>query len=580
MRRRNALIVTIDCGRQDLIYGPRVRTPHLDALSQEGIVFQEAFSQINNTMPSHYSLFTGLYCAEHGIYTNFEYKPLPRESLVHRLREAGWKTAAFVSVGFLAATLGKEFEYHDEIPFETSFRAEDAPPPGVRRGPDTVDAAIRWLVEQRKEPFFLWVHLFDTHMIYWAPKSFREEYFPPDLKIDGEKVLHQLKKLGFKYRSASKAAFSEVYDLRYYPALHRAATASSDREIGRLLSTLKQLNLYDDTLVVVTSDHGENLGEHRVYCNHGLLYDETTKVPLIVKWFDGEFAGTKVRSLVQHIDITPTILEALGLYPTGQGRSFFPLLQGRVQEINEYVIGEAFQQMQRTIRSLQWQLIHTPKWAEETIYGQNGLWELRKRFPDETSIPCNLIDHLEVVEELLEILDRIVPFPEEIPIHKLATVKLYRYWHPLTNRYLYTIIPELERLEGWVPQGYVCKLFPYLFSQIERVKFRKLVRYYSRAKGRHLFTIHGKEAPSGYVCEGILGKVALAELPGTVPLYYYYNPRTGAHLYTLDFGKEGLDEESREWEAKGVVGYVVPPEPGEECKREIEEQLRALGYVD
>jgi arylsulfatase A-like enzyme len=598
MNRRNIVWVTIDCGRQDLIYGPQVATPHLDALAREGIRFEQAFSQTNVTLPSHYSMFTGQYLARHGLYSNHSsYKRLSGDSPVKVLQAQGWRTAAFCSVGFLAATLGQEFEFHDSLPFNFTSRwarlLSEAPQPGVRRGPDTMKRALDWLQGHGDDPFFLWIHLFDTHMVYWAPEPFRRQYLPRDLIQGGrESVLQQLKRSDMHFSAVQGVLFESVWDLRYYPALHRAATACADAEIGRLIPALQELGIYDDTLIIVTADHGENLGEHDVYCQHTFLYDETTKVPLILKYFDGRYANRRIESLVQHIDLMPTIGEELGLeFKICQGKSLKPLLEGTQVEVNPVVVSESSNHHQRSMRTQEWQLIRTAEWADQPLFRKKGQLELLRR-PTGDGKPevCNPIEYPQIVQRLEALLDQMAPSLREVCVSEWASIPIAHYYNPGNRDHLYTSHPQQEDLDGLIFRGCPFRIFP--TEGPLKVTTARLTRYCHVKTGRHRYLAR-KDAPldaQEWRLEGSLGgSIALEALPDTAPLHRYHNPKTGAYLYTLGIDREELlDEERGAWVHQGIIGYVVPNEeagsPEEQQKAEEQQamlqHLRDLGYAD
>jgi tetratricopeptide (TPR) repeat protein len=277
------LIVTIDTLRADRvgIYGGKVETPNIDRLAREGAWAPQADVHVPMTRPSHVSLFTGRYPWEHGIRDNIS-PPLAADVpvLADAFHQAGVATAAFVSSAVLdrQSGLSRGFDVYSD-------RFDD----GLDRrvGDRTVAEAAGWLKTHPK--FFAWVHLFDVH----AP------YEPP-----------------------------EPYASRYAGRPYDGAVAWSDELIGRLIASLHDAGTLDDTLVIVTADHGEALGDHGEDVHGYFAYEATLRVPLVLRG-PGVKAGTVVPGVVRTVDIDPTVRELAGLArPTSSGRSIAPALAG------------------------------------------------------------------------------------------------------------------------------------------------------------------------------------------------------------------------------------------------------------
>jgi arylsulfatase A-like enzyme/Tfp pilus assembly protein PilF len=287
---QNVLIVTIDTLRADRLgaYGnSRARTPNLDRLASEGTLFEEAVAQVPVTLPSHASLFTGLVPPTHGVRDNTYFRlDSEARTLAEILKERGYETAAFVSAFVLDSSFGLDqgFDLYDDALPEAGERVGTI---AERRGELVTSAFTSWLERRPSErPFFAWIHYFDPHLPYSPPAP-----HPPG--YDGE-------------------------------------IAYVDGEVGRVLEAVASRGLDDDTLVVVTSDHGESLGEHGEKSHGFFVYDATLRVPLIVKGASIA-SGKRIATPVRSIDILPTVLEAVAVpVPEGaQGRSLVPLLAGQ-----------------------------------------------------------------------------------------------------------------------------------------------------------------------------------------------------------------------------------------------------------
>jgi arylsulfatase A-like enzyme/Flp pilus assembly protein TadD len=294
---RHVVLVTIDTLRADRLgcYGSRdVATPNLDGLARDGALAVEATVHVPLTRPSHASLLTGLLPAEHGLRDNVT-PPLAGSipTLAETLRKAGFATGAFVSAVVLSAQsgLGRGFQTYDDR-FEVG--ADDARFLNSiqKRGDVTTASAISWLEGKPGARLFAWLHLYDPHDPYEPPAPYAGRY-------------------------ASRPYDGEV--------------AWSDELVGRLDQALGRLGLRDDTLLVVTSDHGEGLGEHGESVHGFFVYQSTLKVPLLFRG-PGIPAGGRITSTVGSIDVMPTVLDLLGVaapaQPRMSGRSLAAVLQG------------------------------------------------------------------------------------------------------------------------------------------------------------------------------------------------------------------------------------------------------------
>jgi arylsulfatase A-like enzyme len=296
-RPASILLVTLDTTRADRIgcYGRAdAGTPALDALAVRGARFERACTPVPITLPAHASLLTGSYPPHHGLRDNgLASLDESVETLAETCARAGRRTAAFVS-GFPVARafgLAQGFERYDD-----EFGSAAGAPSGAireRRGDETVRAAEAWLGALAKdEPFFLWVHLFDAHDPYQAPAEFARR-FPGDP--------------------------------------YQAEVSFADAAVGELLASLEGLERRADTLVCVTADHGESLGEHGEETHALLLYDSTVRVPLVVAGPGVE--PRVVAASVSLVDVAATLVALAhiddgGAFTRHAGVSLVPLLHG------------------------------------------------------------------------------------------------------------------------------------------------------------------------------------------------------------------------------------------------------------
>ena len=285
--RPNILLVTIDTLRADRV-GRTALTPALDGLAARGARFTRAYAHAPTTLASHASILTGLLPASHGVRNNGTFRlAADHTTLAERLRAAGYRTGAFVAAFVLDSRYGLDqgFDHYDDRyqPVQPA-----TPPPAIRfaerRAADVLAAAAAWIARERK-PWFAWVHLFDPHAPWDAPGRLAPH--PYDNEV--------------AYVDASLHAFLEP--MRSSGAIAR-------------------------TLVMVTADHGESLGEHGER-THGLFaYGSTISVPLLLAG-----PGVEARTVIApaaHVDIAPTLLELAGLsVPATDGRSLTPWLRGQ-----------------------------------------------------------------------------------------------------------------------------------------------------------------------------------------------------------------------------------------------------------
>ena len=299
-------------------YGYSVETsPRIDALAKSGTLFTGAISQAAVTPVSHASILTGLNPYRHGLrvmHGTSEYRlDESQVTLAEILRDEGYDTAAFVSAFPVAEYFGLQQGF--EV-FNADFQPEnenDLVAGGVvstgaaqRRAEETSNLAIEWL-RDCDHPFFLWLHYFDPHDVKLLPP--KEAVQPWAKPPKGMKA-----RLKFFYD----------FEIRYM-----------DRHIGRVFDALEEFGMTDDTVIVVTSDHGEGLGDHD-WWTHGILYQEQVRVPLIVR-VPGQAQAPRVSSTVRSIDLVPTLLDLAGIGPGDRrrfdGRSLRPLLTGEKTDL-------------------------------------------------------------------------------------------------------------------------------------------------------------------------------------------------------------------------------------------------------
>jgi arylsulfatase A-like enzyme len=341
----NVLLISIDTLRADRLacYGyDRIDTPNIDAMARRGVLFGQAVTQVPITLPAHCSLMTGLNPTVHNVKDNGTFRLDPSETtLAEVLKENGLETAAFVGAFPMDSRFGLDqgFDlYDDDMNTPNAIRPRFGPAVWKnqtvatfeRRGVDVVSAAGKWMSSNRSRRFFAFVHLFDPHIPYYPPPPFLQDYR------------------------------GRLYD---------GEVAYTDYCLGLLFRQMELLGIMDQTLIVITSDHGESLGEHEYYGHGKNLYEPG--LPLIIVCPALLPENKRVDSLVRSIDVMPTVLDFLGLKPPPgiDGQSLWPLLlEERSSSPGVLSYGETFylklrskEAEVRSIRSDRWKYIRYSK---------------------------------------------------------------------------------------------------------------------------------------------------------------------------------------------------------------------------
>ena len=293
--RPNVLVLLIDTLRADRLgsYGwERARTPRLDELASKGVRYANPMSPSSWTLPSHASIFTSTFSSQHGLWQD---QRLPAEltTVGETLQSSGYRTAAFAEAGFLNARHGfdRGFEIFDSKNRDCSV---------------TFELATDW-IEARKTPYFAFVHTYQVHNPYEPPDEFREGLVRPysgDLPKDISVRDYEWGRGGAPLTGA---------DLDYVSDLYDAEIAYVDHQVGQFLDGLRAAGALENTLIVVTSDHGEEFFDHGNTLHGMSLYEEQLRVPLILNW-PGHFEGGLVPEHPVHlVDLAPTIAAAVGV---------------------------------------------------------------------------------------------------------------------------------------------------------------------------------------------------------------------------------------------------------------------------
>lgn len=300
---RNLLFITLDTTRADALscYGAAPgTTPMIDQIGAEGTIFERAYSQTNSTNSSHVAMFTGRHAIDTTILNNETTAPEDLETLPAAFQRHGYRTGGFPAVPHASEIL------LDLPGFDMSYELTA----GIL-AQDVIDRTIDWITEPSDDPFFAWVHFYDPHTPYSAPPPYPQRFYKGDPWSGDSPPIES--DPAFRLAPViSREQFTGLRDLSYPWEMYRAELRYTDDQIARLVTRLKDAGLYDDTAIVIVSDHGESFGEHDIYYSHFSLYDTNLVIPLVVR-FPGFPIGVRSRAAVTHLDLVPTLTEAFGI---------------------------------------------------------------------------------------------------------------------------------------------------------------------------------------------------------------------------------------------------------------------------
>ncbi len=331
--RPNVVLVTIDALRADKVSaygGPEGLTPHIDSLARQGVLFEHALAPIATTFPSHATMLTGLYPIRHGVrYNGMNLAPEFR-TVPQLLEPEGYDSAAFVSYRAMLSRAGLSRGFatlSDEVGTKVGKAI-------IRDGEETMSMAIDWLSRRQSEsPFLLWIHLFEPHTPYEVT-----EYSEAELAdyrgfarrgLDASELLR------------NRAKFRRnPDDLRALNVLYEGEVKAADSLVGRLLSALERTGELSRSVVVVTSDHGEGMGEQGRFGHGPVLFDSILRVPLVIRDFRRRSDPIRIRETVGLVDLADTLMDLLGSEErlSTHGRSLAPALRGEELERVPYFV--------------------------------------------------------------------------------------------------------------------------------------------------------------------------------------------------------------------------------------------------
>jgi arylsulfatase A-like enzyme/Flp pilus assembly protein TadD len=361
--RLNLVVVTLDTTRADRlgVYGrTNAGTPNLDALAQDGVLFEHASTAAPITLPAHSTIFTGRFPPQHGVRDNGGYFLNDQEqTLAETLKGRGYATGGFIAAYVLDSKWGinQGFDtYFDD--FDLSKFKVFSMGNIQRPGNEVVDRALPWIDEHRSSPFFAWIHLYDAHTPYAPPEPFKSQH--PEDAYQGE-------------------------------------ISFADTQVGRVVQFLRDRDLFERTVILVIGDHGESLNDHGEEGHGFFVYESVVHVPLIVRTPFSGMRGRRVVDPVRSVDVTPTLLDLLDVSkPAGvvmDGESVTPLMTGARPDMGLEAYAEAVYPLHhfgwsdlRALRQGRYKLIAAPKPElydlQEDPAEQSNLYASRKALGD------------------------------------------------------------------------------------------------------------------------------------------------------------------------------------------------------
>jgi choline-sulfatase len=512
----NVILITIDTVRADHLgcYGAKdIQTPTLDALAHDGIVFEHAISQVPLTWPSHAVILTGLYPFQNGVQ-DFTGQPLEARfrSVAQAFEQHGYATGAVVSAFVLDRSWGlaRGFDFYDDAFSPEAFANRDL---GLveRRAGESVTRALAWLQKNPRRPFFFWLHLYDPHSPYDPPEPWRTQY--QSHPYDGE-------------------------------------IAYADHELGRVIAWLKRSQLYDSSLIVFLSDHGESLGEHGEQEHGFFVYNSTVHIPLIVKPPAGSgFRPGRVSRAVETTAIAPTLLRRSGIHDSMDEETHSHSLFGEDAE------DEAYSETFYPFSSFGWSPLHALQTSRYQYIDapKPELYDLAADPEEKTNLAAQQPATAAVLKEKLTARLQVHPFTpghsdssglSPDALEKLRALGYVAYRSPVSPEALAAGLPD-PKDKRWE------------FNSI--LQAEDALRANDVAKGKSLLLQVREKDPTLYVVPFILGETALgakewdeasAELRKCLELNPHFDQAMLGLARALIF--QGKGDEAKQWAQKAI----------------------------
>ena len=349
---KNVVVLVIDTLRADKLraFNPetRVKTPAIDKLASEGAVFELAQSPENWTKPAVASILTGLHPQTHQQKTGDAALPGSAELLSEHLHGEGFATGSFIANGYVSDRFGFDQGWDDYSNYIREGKSTEAK--------DVFEQAGNWIEDHRDGRFFAYIQTIDPHVPYDPPGEYLRIYDPSEYggqvrpRMTGD-LLEKAK------RNPPQLVF-DASDKRRLKALHDGEITKHDHFFGAFLERLAELGLSDDTLIVVTSDHGEEFEDHGSWGHGHSVYQELLHVPLLFRLPNRLPAGARIGEAVSTLDISATVTELLGVPPMAEneGHALVGLMLGDAPTRPAVAFSD-FQDDRRVVTSRRWKLV-------------------------------------------------------------------------------------------------------------------------------------------------------------------------------------------------------------------------------
>ncbi len=349
----NVLIITLDAVRADrmgFMGNKAMKTPCMDRLAREGVVFTNHFAQSHITIPSHMSLLSSKFPRTIKTLDNYQYNLPSLQTIAERLGDKGYRSSAVVSVSLLNPSWCRGIERGFDDYFPVLGRE--------RTASQGMNILGNWIEKNSENPFFSWIHLYDAHFPYQAPKPFHT-MFKGGASRSGAPAIDEIK---LHPQTRKWLADRGITAMDAPVAEYNAEVTYLDHELNRLFTRMEALGVLDNTLVMITADHGECLGERGSFFSHVGVFDETMRIPLVMRLPGRLPAGKRIDAMTMNVDLVPTAMDILGLAEEKkgmEGKSLLPLVEGSAKGIHEYVIDEGGHGAQVALRTEKWKFIKT-----------------------------------------------------------------------------------------------------------------------------------------------------------------------------------------------------------------------------
>ncbi len=454
MKRPNILLFVTDQHQRSTLgaYGSKlVQTPNLDRLAREGAIFDRCYTGCGLCSPIRSSLFTGTYPHDHGVLTNIHLHPVREELrpekniLTPGMKERGyrlgyvgkWHVAntytpldfgfeEYVSLSDYAAyrrKLGVPLS-EEAMNYVTPVSAVDPIPADKCRAAFLADNTIRVMERfagDREHPFFLRLDFHGPHLPNVIPEPYASMYSVDDIarpagfdeNLDGKPAVQRIKRKHWEMEDMRWETF------RHHMQKYYGEITLIDHQIGRVLDALDRLGLSDDTIVFFTADHGDTMGDHRIWNKDYTMYDQIYRIPFIARWPGHVRAGSRCDAFIsQMLDLTPTLLDLAGApVPEGlHGQSLLPLLTGGEQERRDDAFSE-FHGSHMGLYSMR--MIETGRW--KYVFHSNDIDELYDHEKDPGEL-VNLAEDEAYADVLRDMKRRMVEWMRKTNDH------LYNEW--------------------------------------------------------------------------------------------------------------------------------------------------------